>query len=182
MTHAGDDTVSTKNRVLVDGFRLGRLRVDFEKTNWPAFFRQTGALKLRKQGDAAESEEWTCLTIVRGQMRFQIWLDSDELGGGSISGVTAYTGVHWPLSECPIKDPGPGPIGLGNGLWIATTKSDIISRLGQPTAVHGAALIYDFEADVRDPKLGEGATSGRLIFEIHSGRTTRLSATRGTSF
>ncbi len=181
--HSGEDITPSRHRVLVGGLLLGRDKIEFEQTRWSDLQHVLGPLKMRRQGDASETEDWTCFTVGTGKGRFQVWLHGGELQGGEfIDGVTAQAGSPWPVRECPVVSPRQRAAALDNGIWVGTTKSEILKRLGQPTAVHGATLIYDFDVAVRDPKLGEGSVGGRLIFEIHADRVGRLLATKDTSY
>jgi hypothetical protein len=177
--HSGDDLTSSRYQVLVSGLRLGQYRIVFEQTRWSDLRRNLGPLKMRRQEDELEAKDWTCFTVVTDLGRFQIWPDTDKLQGGHITEVIAQAGAPWPLAECPIVNPGPGVAALDNGVWIGTTRSELLKRLGQPTAVHGATLIYD-SARV-DPKLGHGTAFERLIFEMRDGRVDRLLAEKNAT-
>ena len=178
----GDGATSPRHQSPVSGLRLGRYRIVFEQTQWSDLQRELGPLKLRRQGDASNSETWTCFTVVTDRGLFQMWPSSGELQGGeSIDGVIVQAGAPWPHAECPIVNSGPGRAALDNGVWIGTTRAELLKRLGPPTGVHGANLIYDFEAPVHNPTGGRSVAYGQLIFELRNDRVDRLLATKDTS-
>jgi hypothetical protein len=182
--HAANDFATHPRRqVLVAGLRVGQVRLRFETTRWSDLKRQLGPLKVRRQGDGGETEDWTCFTVGPASSRVQIWPAGGELAGGQfIDGVTAVAGAPWPLNECPLVYPGPGPIALDSGVWIGATRALLLKRLGRPTAVRGPSITYDYSVPVRDRQLGEGAVGGRIIFEINANRVVRLTANKDTSY
>jgi hypothetical protein len=138
---------------------------------------------MRRQGDGGETEDWTCFTVGAANDRVQIWPGGSELAGGEfINGVIAVAGTPWPLSECPLVDPGPGPIALDSGIWIGVTRASLLKRLGRPTAVHGSSIAYDYSVPVGDRRFGEGAAGGRIILETKANRVVRLTANKVTSY
>jgi len=180
--HSDDHLTPSHNQVLVSGLTLGQHRIAFERTRWSDLQRHLGPLRIRRQGDASEAEDWTCFTVVTDQGQVQIWPHGGELQGGKyIAGVIAQAGTPWPRTECPVVNAGPGGPALDNGVWIGTAKAKLLRRLGKPTASLGAALIYDFEVALRDPKAGECSTFGRLIFEIRAGRVDRLDVQKNSA-
>jgi hypothetical protein len=184
LPHIGDDFAAHPRRqLLVDGLRVGQVRITFETTRWSDLLRRLGPLRMRRQGEGAETEDWTCFPVGPAPRRVQIWPDGGELTGGEfIDGVTAVAGTPWPLSECPLVDPGPGPIVLNSGAWIGATRASTLKRLGRPTAIHDPSITYDFSVPVRDRRLGKGAAGGRIIFEIKANRVVRLTANKDTAF
>ena len=170
-------------QVLVTGLRVGKMHIAFETTSWSDLQRQLGALKLRRQGDGAETVHWTCFTVGSAHERVQIWLDGSELAGDElIDGVTAVAGTPWPLKECPKVNPGPGPIELDNGLWIGTRRTSLIKLIGPPTATQANSLIYDYSAPAHDRQLGDGATVGRILLGTKADRVVRIRANKDTSY
>jgi hypothetical protein len=182
LRYADDDLAATaRHQVVATGLRVGQVRITFEGTRWSDLRHRLGPLRIRRQGDAGDTEDWTCFTVAVGNNRNQIWLDGDELAGGEyIDGVTVYADTPWPLRECPLIDPGRGPVTLDNGLWIGATRASLLKRLGHPTAVRGASFIYDYSAPLHARSLGEGWANGRMIFELDANRVVRLAATKNT--
>lgn len=184
LPHIIDDFAAHPRRhVLVTGLRVGQVQITFETTRWSDLQRELGPLRMRRQGDGGETEDWTCFTVGPPSSRVQIWPEGDELSGGEfIDGVTAVAGTPWPLSECPTVDPGPGTTALNSGAWIGATTASVRKRLGRPTAVNGLSITYDFSVPVRDRRLGQGAASGRIIIETKADRVVRLTANKNTSY
>jgi hypothetical protein len=183
LPHLADEmSARPHHRVLVRGLRLGQIQITFENTRWTDLEQRLGPLKMRRQGDGGETQDWTCFTVTTPAGQHQVWLDGGELQGGEYAdGVTAQAGAPWPIRECPVVDPGRGAVALDNGVWIGTSKSEVIQRLGRPTAMLAGSFIYDFEAPVRD-RNGDGAIVGRLIFQFRGHRVHRLQANKDTSY
>ena len=171
------------HRVLVTGLRVGKMHIAFETTSWSDLQRQLGPLKLRRQGDGAETEHWTCFTVGSAHQRVQIWLDGGELAGDQyIDGATVVAGTPWPMKECPMVNPGPGPTELDNGVWIGTSRTSLNTLIGAPTAAGAHSLMYDYSALAHDRQLGDGATEGRLLVGIQAGHVVRIRARKDTSY
>lgn len=181
-SHFRDSLDASRHEVLVEGFRIGALPFKFEDTRWSDIKQSLPPLRMRRQGDAGGAEVWTCLTVHAHNGTVQVWPSSSELQGGEfIDGVIAQAGVTWPIQDCPAVEFGDGEAALDNGAWIGTTKSDLLKRLGQPSAVRGSTIVYDFDAPLRDHEHGECVVSGRLLFDLHANRVVRLAVNKDTS-
>jgi hypothetical protein len=183
VAYAGDSpAANVRHRVLVSEVHLGRLRIGFERTRLSDLRRRFPGLKIRTQGDASTAQAWTCFTVGTGKARFQVWPSSGELlGGDIIDGVTVLAGQPWSLQRCPKVETGAGPAALDAGVWIGSTRAELLKRLGPPSAVAGAAVIYDFETPAPNRSPGGCSVSGRLVFELARGRVAKLATGKHTS-
>jgi hypothetical protein len=174
-------TSSLRQNGIVNGLRLGIINIKLEATLLSQLRRNFPNLKLRTQSDASESETWLCFTLATRQGRVQVWPSSGEVGGGEfIDGVYAQGGESWPLKDCPIIDIGNGAIGIDGRIWIGTSKSSLLRRLGRPSSTSGQVMIYNYQVAIRDPRLGECWITEELLFDMKDSRVSRLSVTKDT--
>jgi len=128
---------------IIPDLTVAHMRIVLEQTSFQSVQKHFGGVP-GGQGDAGTSHGWLCLYQLKASKPWVIWLESDELDGGKVSGF------QWravPLSSifdnrCHSLPKGstvdlPAPIRLGQ------SQVQIVATLGAPSAERPDVLFYE---------------------------------------
>jgi hypothetical protein len=126
--------------------RLGRLRVEFERTTLRDIQLAIGKGEIAHRGDAGESASWLCYEGVANSIGVRLWLIAGEINGPmhTIAGVQvqeANSNVE-PTTECPMLPSALRRIDFGRSAKMGLSKAAAIAILGKPSSESPNALSY----------------------------------------
>ena len=99
---------------------------------------------IGSRGDASEALQWLCFHGSDSKGRWALWLESNEMGGGTINGF-AWQRIDEKATldrRCRTRAV---EIELPVQIAIGLTESEVLENLGTPTAKHRNTLVFDHE-------------------------------------
>ena len=142
--------------------KIGKVSIVFDKTTLGEAIKEIKTGKIQHQGDAGESEYWTCYSRRSGEVWEQLWLLSHgEMGGPEhvIGGVAARISSKKPSPSCPELPANLSQVQLDNGLWLGATTDEIKKKNGKPSLQQKQWLHYESERElVGDPRVKDMGT------------------------
>jgi hypothetical protein len=164
---------------------MGSLHVLLEKTTLDDVRRAASAGDIAHQGDAGGSVYWLCYTDSSSTPVQRIWIITGEMGGPkhvvtNISAQLLPNGTA--TTDCPALPPNLKPLSLDHHIWLNTSASNVLTRLGAPSYQKGPWRSFDYRAKVPGNCEGEGfdLMSG-LLLRFEKGRVTSLRVYQVTS-
>jgi hypothetical protein len=100
---------------------------------------------IGQRGDASEALHWLCFYGTGKNGRWALWLESDEMGGGSIDGFTLQRMDRNAKPDRRCRALSYVGINLPIHLDVGLTETQVRKTLGTPTAVYRGSLIFDHE-------------------------------------
>ena len=161
----------------VHPFRIGPLEVVLETTTLQEVQSRVGYGTVAHSGDASEALDWLCYSLTRDEAKSTLWLSSSEMGGGKV--IDGMTVVESPTTQpgesCPGLPAEYASAHLENGLWLGSTKRQVLDILGIPLK-RGDSWNYVFEG-----KSGDFDVSSDLSFRFDRGRVVGIRLSRTSS-
>ncbi len=168
------------------GVRMGSLHVRLEKTTLDDVRHAASAGDIAHQGDAGESIYWLCYTNSGSTPVERIWIIAHGEMGGSEHFVTSISAQLLPngnaTTDCPALPLNLKPLSLDHYIWLNTSASDVLTRLGTPSYQKGPWRSFDYQGKVPGNCEGGGfdLMSG-LLLRFEKGRVTFLHVDQVTS-
>ena len=165
------------SKEMIARLRVAKLEITLEQTPLIEVQKKLGGT-IGRRGDAGESLQWLCFHGADSEGRWALWLESSEMGGGSVNGFALQRISRKATVDSRCLTQGVKldlPVGLGIGL----TEMQVRRILGKPTAVYHNTLIYDHEHEetVRNEPFTASNTvaaafRGRVVWSIQVWKTT----------
>jgi len=179
---------ATIGEEFVTELHIGSEGIVLEETRLDSLKRRLGAGPIGDAGDAASSIEWLCLRGGAGPKRWVLWLESGEMGAGTVEGfhlVSVYPDAHIDR-RCSSVPPRVGKIEFPKQLALGLPDSVVRQVLGPPSAVAGDTLIYRYSRHVIDSlpdrtSPGEYDVQNRVFLVIGDGRVVQIAGWRSTT-
>ena len=163
---------ATVTEELVKGLQVGPVRIVLEDTPLDSVQHRLRAGPIGQAGDAASFIEWLCLRGGNGPDGWMLWLESGEMGAGTVEGfhLMSVPAVvkgddrcrHLPLAMT---------VAIPNHLALGLPDSIARRLVGPPSAVVGDTLIYWHMRDVQN----------RLFLVIERGRVVQIAVWRSSA-
>ena len=161
------------------GINMGALHVQFEKTTLDDVRRSASAGEISHQGDAGDSIYWLCYTNDRATPVERIWVIAHGEIGGSEHAVTSIRAQILPkgkaTADCPALPDSLIPLSLDHNLWLSSTESEALEKLGTPSYRDMSWRSYYYQDRSLD-------SSSWLWMQTKKGRVTSLHAGQVTGF
>ncbi len=133
---------STGSKDIIAKLTVAHIRIVLEQTSLESVQKHFGGVS-GGEGDAGSSHDWLCLYQLEASTPWVIWLESDELDGGKVSGFqwrtipaeSTFDKRCQPLPRGSTVDL-PVPITLGQ------TRDQFMVALGAPSTVRPDVLFY----------------------------------------
>lgn len=181
---------ATMKAAPASSIKMGKVSITFDKTSLGEAIKEIKAGKIQYQGDAGESEYWTCYSRRSGDVWEQIWLLSHgEMGGPEhvVGGVAAKISSRKPSASCPELSENLRQVQLDNGLWLGATTEEIKKKYGKPSLQQKQWLHYESEKElVGDPRARDMGTDkiyerGGVSVRSVGGKIIEIWATKQTT-
>jgi hypothetical protein len=133
----------TISKEMITKLRVAKMQVILEETPLKDVQKSLGGT-IGSRGDASEALQWLCFHGSDAKGRWALWLESSEMGGGTVDGF-AWQRIAKEATldrRCGTQD---AEIDLPIRLAIGSTESEVRGNLGTPTAKHRNTLIFDHE-------------------------------------
>lgn len=149
---------------MITTLRVGKLSITLEETPLRDVARHFGGT-VGSRGDASEALQWLCLHGSDAGGRWALWLESSEMGGGTIDGfalqrISSKATVDQRCRTEAVQ------IDLPVRLRIGLKESEVRKILGAPTAKYRNTLIFDHE---HEQKIGnEPFTASNSVYVVLS--------------
>jgi len=165
---------------------MGKFVVKLETTSLEKVLKTIKAGKIAQRGDASESLEWICYSIIDKNNPVRLWLLSGEIDGGNVGTVVirSMSTKDKASKKCPELPESFKPVKLDSKIWIHTTEYDVREILGKPSLESRGWLLYSseqmFKNDPRAKAWGEHdwTVYGSLDLRIRSGKIVEMWATK----
>jgi hypothetical protein len=121
-------------KLMITSLRLANMKIILEETTLENVKKRLGG-DAGQSGNAGTALEWLCFHGTDPGGRWALWLESDELGGGSIDGFALQrldnnANVDRRCRMLPAED---GGFRLPIALCLGMTETKVHSLLGKPT-------------------------------------------------
>ena len=99
------------------------------------------------RGDASEALGWLCFYGTDANGRWALWLESSEMGGGTVDGfaLQRLDRDAKPDRRCRMVRKDDGGVELPIPLRLGLTETQVRKFLGRPTVRHHSTVIFDHE-------------------------------------
>jgi len=161
--------LATVPNVLLREFNLGSVRIRFNETTLATVGDTFPGGRYGQSGDAGDYLRWLCYVSGAGAERSVLWLQSDEMGGGTwvmgfaLQQVPETASVD---SRCANLPASGSALQLPKPLRLGTTRSEVVRLLGPPSYEHGDTLAYAHEHHVPPPQGKAGAYGYDVTSEV----------------
>lgn len=163
---------------------MGGYSVHLGTTTLAEVLQVVGAGHMLQQGHGGKYHAWLCYTIPQGTNGAltpqRVWLTASELNGGvHIDGVDAQrlSAELGATSACPELPGNLASVRFDNGLWLGSTKADLLGKLGAPGAEGDAGWSYSF-ADEQPNYVVKNLLQTRIddgrVTALHAGRELKI--------
>ncbi len=164
---------------LATELQIGSERIVLEETLLDSVKRRLNAGPIGEIGEAASHLTWLCLSGGSGQQQWMLWLESGEMGGGSVEGfhllsVSPGTQVD---HRCARAVPDV-KVTVSEGLALDAADSTLRRALGEPSAAAGDTVIFLY---VREPPRKD-AVESRVSVVLNRRRVVQIAAWRSSAF
>jgi hypothetical protein len=130
---------------MITNLRVERMSITLEETPLKDVAKHFGAT-VGSRGDASEALQWLCFHGSDAGGRWALWLESSEMGGGTIDGFA----LQRISSEATVDQRcRAGETRIDLPVRLGVTESDLSRILGAPTAKYRNTLIFDHEHEVK---------------------------------
>ena len=119
---------------------VGKLRLQFEKTELEEIRANLGPVPYGMSGDASTSIRWLCYSLPEQLL----WFGSGEMGGGRVLTrlrAVVVTADDPRLDECPEVPETFQPVRFAFG-WLGTNVAAVRDALGRPSGVVDDQTVY----------------------------------------
>jgi hypothetical protein len=177
---------ATMKRKPSTGFRMGALRVRFEKTTLDDVRRAASVGEIAHRGDAGESAYWLCYTNLAPTQAERIWVVAHGEMGGPQHYVTNISAALLPngsaTADCPALPNNLKPLLLDNHLWLGASEGPAHAKLGSPSHQKNAWRSYNFQGKVPGNCEGGGFDLlAWLLLHFQNGRVNSVQVGQVTS-
>ena len=166
------------------GAKLGRLRIDFEKTTLAEILLNTEVGAIQHSGDAGESVYWLCYTL-NGPTPARLWITADgEMGGPAraVTGITiAALKSGQPVAGCPALPLDMQPASLQGDIRLGMYERSIVKMLGVPSHRGADWISYDFEGKAKGNCPSGFDVLNSLVLKTRRGTVDTIYANQVTS-
>jgi hypothetical protein len=175
--------------------RLGRYRVQFERTAMLDIVRVLGLGRIRQQGQGGNFLAWICYAIPGARSMQRLWITSGELQGGQIIDGVAASAVPSasvpPTPDCPALPPEFQPVQVDGGIWLGSSRAAVDRVLPPVSSERAGWLEYEYEGRTPAPDPGSGGAdpatadydeSDSLLLRLRGGQVVELFATETTTY
>jgi hypothetical protein len=108
---------------------MGKMQIQFEETTLSEVLGTIESGFIQHQGDAADSLNWLCYTVVTDNYKSRVWIKSHGEMGGAEHRVTAVAvqriSSNVVPSDCPALPKQFQPLSFNNGIWLGATKTTV---------------------------------------------------------
>lgn len=149
--------------------------IKLEETTLEEVMAMTGAGSIRTRGDGGESQRWLCYVLMSGE---RVWFVSGELGGSThvITSIQVTKGDRGRKQGCTRLARSVLSARFANGLWLDSSVSASVARLGRPSAKRIHWWLYSYG--------GRAGDYDRLVdvgLHFHEGKIDRLVVSQATT-
>ena len=178
------------------GLRMGQLFVRFETTRLSDVLNSAERGTIGRHGDAGGSEYFLCFTQTSNRRFSRVWVISHGEMGGSDHVVTQVFAQRVETADatsdgCPPLPSRLQPIALDRGIWLGTTRKQLLKKLGQPSASRDDWLTFNFLGTVPSASRPSGDLAQKIVdlditniveARLKDGRIDAIRASRVTSY
>jgi hypothetical protein len=134
---------ATISKEIITKLRVAKMQVILEETPLKEVHKGLGGT-IGSRGDASEALQWLCFHGSDAKGRWALWLESSEMGGGTVDGFTWQRIAEKATLDRRCRTQAV-EIELPIQIAIGLTESEVRGTLGTPTAKHRNTLIFDHE-------------------------------------
>lgn len=135
---------ATVSQEMITTLRVAGVQIILDQTPLIDAQKKLGGT-IGQRGDASESLHWLCFYGTDKNGRWALWLESDEMGGGSIDAFTLQRIDRNAKPDRRCRGVSDGGINLPIKLDVGLTETQVRKTLGTPTAKFRDTLIFDHE-------------------------------------
>ena len=133
---------------------LGKTVIRLEKTPLRKTLDILGIGYMERQGEQCGSFYKTCYRIPEPGQDQILWLISNAEMGGPEQVVTEIAVARQPKNDkeqagCPVLPKSFRPLSIDRGIWIGTTKMELLRKLGKPSGMQEGWLVYYYSGPVK---------------------------------
>ena len=166
------------------GAKLGRLRIDFEKTTLAEILSNAEVGAIQHAGDAGESVYWLCYTF-SGLTPTRLWIvEHGEMGGPerAVTGITiAALRSGRPVAGCPSLPLHLQPLSLKGDIRLGMYERAMVKMLGVPSHRGVDWISYDFEGKAQGTCPSGFDVLNSLVLKTRQGTVDTIYASQVTS-
>jgi hypothetical protein len=166
------------SKEMITTLRIGKVPIVLEETPINEVAKTVGGT-IGSRGDASEALQWLCFHGSDADGRWALWLESSEMGGGTVDGfalqrIPSNATVD---RRCRKEE---AQIDLPIRLRIGLTESEVRGILGAPTAKYRNTLVFDHEHEekVRNEPF---TASNTVHIALRGGVVWAIQVWKGTS-
>jgi hypothetical protein len=157
---------ATVSKEMITKLRVAKMQVVLEETPLNDVQKNLGGT-IGAHGDASEALQWLCFHGSDARGRWALWLESDEMGGGSVDGFAWQRIPEKAILDRRCRTQAV-EIELPIRLAIGLTESQVRGNLGTPTAKLRNTLVFDHEH--QETIRNEPFTASNTVYvELRSG-------------
>lgn len=137
---------STVSKMMISTVRFESVQITLEQTTLKDVQTRLGG-DMGQKGDASEALEWLCFYGTDAKGRWALWLESDEMGGGTVDGFALQRLDRNATADrrCQMVGKNDGRVRLPVPLRLGLTEMQVRNLLGRPTAKYRNTVIFDHE-------------------------------------
>jgi hypothetical protein len=137
---------STVPKIMIASFHLANMEITLEETTLDSVKTHLGA-DMGQRGDASEALQWLCFNGTDANGLWALWLESDEMGGGSVDGFALQRLDNDARVDrrCRMLRKGYGAFGLPIPLRLGMTEMQVRHLLGKPTLRYRNTMMFDHD-------------------------------------
>lgn len=131
---------------MISTVRFESVQITLEQTTLKDVQTRLGG-DMGQKGDASEALEWLCFYGTDAKGRWALWLESDEMGGGTVDGFALQRLDRNATADrrCQMVGKNDGRVRLPVPLRLGLTEMQVRNLLGRPTAKYRNTVIFDHE-------------------------------------
>ncbi len=169
---------ATVSKEMITKLRVDKVQVILEETPLKDIQKKLGGI-IGSSGHAGDFVEWICFHDSEAKGRRVLWLESNEMGGHLVDGFALQRVAEKATLDRRCRA-GASEIELPAGITLGLTESEVLRRLGPPTAKYGNILYFEHEH--QETIRAEPYTSSYSVYvEIRSGVVGMIQAWKTTS-
>jgi hypothetical protein len=134
---------ATVSKEIITQLRVAKTKVILEETPLNDVLKDLGGT-IGSRGDASEALQWLCFHGRDAKGRWALWLESSEMGGGTVDGFAWQRIAEKATLDRRCRTQAV-EIALPIQIAIGLTESEVRGSLGTPTTKYRNTLIFDHE-------------------------------------
>lgn len=171
----------TVPKMMITSLRLAKMEIILEETTLDTVKARFGG-DMGQSGDASEALQWLCFYGTDPNGRWALWLESSEMGGGSVDGFALQRLDNDAKVDrrCRMLRKDEGGFGLPIPIRLGMTEMEVRNLLGEPTLRYRNTVMFDHghQETIRNEPF---TVSNTVAVAIRGGIVWAIQVWKGTS-